>query len=215
MLKPIENLPIVRSLVRKGTKLEDRYVGNAFVFNEHEVKTILNKKKLNICFKDITRPIYQKAEHLDSCAKMQYIDLNGWLTGDILLKADKMCMANSLEVRMPFLDKEVFKLAAQLPTEHKITVEQTKYAFRLAAEKTLLHDVSKKKKLGFPVPTREWLREKDVYLKIKGKFEKGGKFFNVDYIVKLLEEHYQGKRDNNYRIWSIYAFLIWHDQFFV
>ena len=124
---------------------------------------------------------------------MQYIDINFWLIGDILLKADKMSMAHSLEVRVPFLDKEVFNVARTLPTKYKVNKSNTKYAMRKAANQYLPDMVAEKKKLGFPVPIRIWLK---------------------DELVKYLDEHKEGKADNSRKIWTVYMFLVWYNDFF-
>ena len=202
-------------LVRRSKKLEDRYVGNAFIFDTDEVKKILSYKKSDKTYRDITKPFYDKIKKYDPVRKMQYIDFHFWLVGDILLKADKMSMANSLEVRVPFLDRIVIDYAKDIPTKYKIKDGQTKYAFRKVANEVLDKKWADKKKLGFPVPIREWIKERDVYKKIKDTFNEGGKFFNTEEIVKLLNEHLEGKKDNSRKIWTIYSFLIWYKQYFV
>jgi len=202
-------------LVRRSKKLEDRYVGNAFIFDTNEVKKILSYKKSDKTYKNITKPYYDKIKKYDPVRKMQYIDFNFWLVGDILLKADKMSMANSLEVRVPFLDRIVIDYAKDMPTKYKIHNGQTKYAFRKVASEVLDEKWSLKKKLGFPVPIREWIKERDIYKKIKDTFNEGGKFFDTEEIIKLLDEHILGKKDNSRKIWAIYSFLIWYKEYFV
>ena len=145
---------------------------------------------------------------------MQYIDFNFWLIGDILLKADKMSMANSLEVRVPFLDRPLIDYALALPTKYKVDKNQTKKLFRDIAHKKLESKISEKKKLGFPVPIRVWMKDDDVYNTIKSRFLKSGEFFKVKKIIKLLDEHYKGKRDNSRKVWTIYIFLLWYDVYF-
>ena len=147
---------------------------------------------------------------------MQYIDINFWLIGDILLKADKMSCAHSLEVRVPFLDKEVFKVARTLPTKFKVNKENTKYAMRMASHRYLPDMVAEKKKLGFPVPIRVWLKEDKYYHIVKEAFtsKAAQTYFKTNEILKFLEEHKAGKVDNSRKIWTIYMFLVWHKQFF-
>ena len=147
---------------------------------------------------------------------MQYIDLNLWLVGDILLKADKMSMANSLEVRVPFLDKEVFKVASKIPSDYRVNKQATKYVFRMASKEYLPEMVSTKKKLGFPVPIRVWLKEDKFYNRVKEAFlsDVAKKYFNTDKIVAYLDNHKQGKGDFSRKIWTIYMFLVWHNEFF-
>ena len=212
---PFRDIKGFNFLVRRGKKLEDRYVGNAFIFDTNEIKKILSYKKSSETYKDITKPYYEKIKDYDMVRKMQYIDFNLWLVGDILLKADKMSMANSLEVRVPYLDRIVVDYAKDIPTKYKIKNGQTKYAFRQVASEVLDKKWSEKKKLGFPVPIREWIKERDIYKLIKETFNEGGKFFNTEEIIKLLDEHILGKKDNSRKIWTIYTFLVWYKEYFI
>lgn len=202
-------------LYRRSRKLEDRYVGNAFMFEPQEVKKMVNFEVSGKTYKDLTKPYYDKIKDYDDVTKMQYIDFNFWLIGDILLKADKMSMANSLEVRVPYLDRILIDEARHLPTKYKIKDGQTKYAFRKVANDVLEDKVAKKKKLGFPVPIREWIKEDSIYKKIEDVFKKSSEFFDVDYILKLLSDHKEGKKDNSRKVWTIYSFLIWYQEYFV
>lgn len=201
-------------LYRRSKKLEDRYVGNAFIFEPSESNKILSYEDKRT-FKELTKPYYEKTKNYDSVSKMQYIDFNFWLIGDILLKADKMSMANSLEVRVPFLDKKLISNVISIPSEYKIVGNETKYAFRQVCKETLDSKWANKKKLGFPVPIREWIKDEDVYNNIYKLFGEANEFFNTNKIIKLLEEHKKGKRDNSRKIWTIYSFLIWYQEYFV
>lgn len=201
-------------LVRRGKKLEDRFVGNAFIFDNKEINKLLIGKRQTKGFKELTKPYYDKVKDKDMVTKMQYIDFNFWLVGDILQKADKMSMANSLEVRVPFLDKAVIEYARKLPTNYKVDGNRTKKAFRDVANQTLEAKVSNKKKLGFPVPIREWMKEEDVYNLIKAKILDDDNFFNTKEVLKLLDGHREGKKDNSRKIWTIYVFLLWYDIYF-
>lgn len=202
-------------IYRRSRKLEDRYVGNAFMFEPQETKKILSYEMTNTSYKDITKPFYEKTKDYDDVTTMQYIDFNTWLVGDILLKADKMSMANSLEVRVPYLDKVLFDYAKSIPTKYKIHDGQTKYAFRKVANKVLEDKFAKKKKLGFPVPIREWIKDEKYYNMIKETFENSSEFFNTDKIIKLLDDHKNGKKDNSRKIWTIYSFLVWYNEYFI
>lgn len=202
-------------LYRRSRHLEDRYIGNAFMFEPVEVKKILSYKTGKKTYKDLTKPFYDKCKKYDDVSKMQYIDFNFWLIGDILLKADKMSMANSLEVRVPYLDRILIDYARELPTKYKIKNGQTKYAFRRVANEVLESKFADKKKLGFPVPIREWIKEDDIYSKIKETFSRSSEFFKVNKITKLLDEHKEGKKDNSRKIWTIYSFLVWYDEYFI
>ena len=204
----------INFLIRRGLKLEDRFIGNAFIFNNKEVKKILRNKRKTKGFQDLTKPYYDKVAGKDDITKMQYIDFNFWLVGDILTKADKMSMANSLEVRVPFLDRPLIDYATSLPTEFKVDKTTTKKIFRDIASEVLEDKVSTKKKLGFPVPIRVWLKEDETYESVRKVFMKDDKFFNQKAILKLLDDHKKGKADNSRKIWTIYVFLIWYEIFF-
>ena len=141
-------------LIRASMDLEDRFIGNAKMFSEKERERILKNPTGKYNHKEITKPYYDFTKGQDDVTRMQFIDLNLWMVGDILLKADKMSMANSLEVRVPFLDKEVFEVARHIQPDYRVNREATKYAFRMAAKDYLPEEVASKKKLGFPVPTR-------------------------------------------------------------
>ena len=207
-------------ILRGCTPLRERFVGNAFRFSEKETARILktpagmSKKYIG----KITGPFYDKAEAAgyDDVTKMQYIDMNFWLIGDILLKADKMSMAHSLESRVPFLDKVVFETARKLPTEFKIHDKTTKYAFRECANRYLPQEVAEKKKLGFPVPIAKWLREEECYCRILRAFSSpaAAQFFHVERLVGLLNQHKSGKRDFSKKIWTVYMFLVWYEVYF-
>ena len=214
MAYPFRNHTGFNFLVRRSKKLEDRYVGNAFIFDPHDADKILSYQDKHT-FKELTKSYYEKANSYDDVGKMQYIDFNFWLIGDILLKADKMSMANSLEVRVPFLDRMLISNVISMPSQYKIVGNETKYAFRQVCKETLDPKWANKKKLGFPVPIREWIKEEDTYNDIYKLFESSHEFFNVNRIIKLLEDHKNGKRDNSRKIWTIYSFLIWYQEYFV
>ena len=211
---PLRNYRGFNFLVRRSKKLEDRYVGNAFIFDPGDADKILSYKD-DRTFKELTKPYYEKIKNYGDVEKMQYIDFNFWLIGDILLKADKMSMANSLEVRVPFLDRKLISNVIHMPSEYKIHGNETKYAFREVCKETLDPKWAEKKKLGFPVPIREWIKEEDIYNKIDKMFDNGGEFFKVDKIKRLLREHVDGKRDNSRKIWTIYTFLVWYQEYFI
>lgn len=203
-------------LVRRGQKLEDNYIGVNKVFRENEARKIINYPG-NLRNKDITKHIYDLHKDDSNIIKMQSIDINFWLMKDILHKADRMTMAFSLEGRVPFVDIEVFKVASSLPFNLKVSKENTKLALREAARKVIPNESYKKKKLGFPVPLRNWMREDDVYNKIKVVFESdyAKEFFKQDKIMKLLDDHKANKKDNYHKVWTIYTFLVWYRRFFI
>ncbi|MBP1567609.1 MAG: asparagine synthase (glutamine-hydrolyzing), partial [Oscillospiraceae bacterium] len=229
--KLCSKLPSRRGLnffIRKGKTIEERFIGNAYMFTPAERKALLAVKTDAPLPQALTAPYYDRVRDKDDVTKMQYLDLHMWMAGDILLKADRMSMANSLELRVPFLDKEVMKLAEKIPTRYRVTRKEytdektkyiTKYAMRKAAKKDTPPQTSKtaaKKKLGFPVPIRVWLREEKYYDIVKEKFtsENSKQYFNTDVLVKLLDDHRAGVRDNSRKIWTVFSFLIWYDVFF-
>lgn len=224
-------LPAKRGInffIRKGKTVEERFIGNAYIFSPSDRKKLL---KVNTNAPDpteITKPFYDKVKGKDDVTKMQFLDLHLWMTGDILLKADKMSMANSLELRVPFLDKEVMKLAERIPRKYRVTHKEktdsktkyiTKYAMRLAAKSNTPPQTAKtvaKKKLGFPVPIRVWLKQDKYYNIVKTSFtgKAAKKYFNTNLLVKLLDDHKNGKADNSRKIWTVYSFLVWYNVFF-
>ena len=225
-----EKLPAKRGVnffVRKGKTVEERFIGNAYIFTPEERKNLLKITTDAPHPMELTKPYYSRVKGKDDVTKMQYLDLHMWMAGDILLKADKMSMANSLELRVPFLDKEVMALAEKIPTKYRVTHQNrtddtkyiTKYAMRLAAKKDTTDGTAKtaaKKKLGFPVPIRVWLKEDKYYNIVREEFESKAseKFFNKEPLIKLLDDHRSGKADNSRRIWTVFIFLIWYKVYF-
>ncbi len=205
----------INFLVRRGERLEDSYIGVNKVWNDKEIKKLL-KTPITIQNKEITKPVFDKFKGQSNIVKMQAIDINFWLMKDILQKADRMTMANSLEGRVPFIDREVFKIASSLPLNYKVTKENTKVALRDAAKKVIPNESYKKKKLGFPVPIRDWMREDDVYKEIKKAFNSKvcKKYFDKDILIKMLDEHKEGKKDNYRKVWNVYCFIKWYNVFF-
>ncbi len=228
--KIAEKLPArkgVNFFVRKGKDVEERFIGNAYMFTPEERKGILKIKTDAPDPQKITSPYYKNVQGKDDVTKMQYLDLHLWMMGDILLKADKMSMANSLELRVPFLDKEVMALAEKIPTKYRVTHDKgteetkyiTKYAMRLAAKKDTPEQTAataEKKKLGFPVPIRVWLKEDKYYNIVRTAFESDAsqQFFNTEPLVKLLDDHRDGKADNSRKIWTVFTFLVWYNVYF-
>ncbi|MDR1913662.1 MAG: asparagine synthase (glutamine-hydrolyzing) [Clostridiales bacterium] len=202
--------------IRASKNIEDRFIGNANIFSKREREKILKNPTGRFKPTALTKPYYDKCKGADSVTKMQTLDIHMWMVGDILLKADKMSMAHSLEVRVPFLDKEVFLAASKLPVELRCNKIKTKFAFRETARKILPDSCASKKKLGFPVPIRIWLKEDKYYAKVKDYFSNrtAEKYFNTKRIIKLLDDHKRGRRDNSRKIWTVFTFLVWYEQFF-
>lgn len=208
----------INYLIRRGKTIEERFIGNANIFSLRERKAILKSEKAGaaVAPKVLCDRFYSEVKSYDDVTKMQYLDINMWLMGDILLKADKTSMANSLELRVPFLDKKVFDLARQLPLNCRVDTGSTKLSLRKAAEKTLPSRTANKDKLGFPVPIREWLRQDEYYNTVKNAFsgEAAEKYFNTKKLNSMLELHRSGKADLSRKIWTVYTFLVWYDEFF-
>jgi asparagine synthase (glutamine-hydrolysing) len=201
-----------KSFIERGTTpMEERYIGNAKMFAEEEKKELLREYKGELEYTKITAPFYQETTHYPPVNRMQYVDIHTWLRGDILLKADKMTMAHSLELRVPFLDKAVFEVAAKIPPEMKTANNTTKYILRKAAEGIVPDHVLHRKKLGFPVPIRHWLKN-EMYDWAKNIINESATdhFINKDVLYRLLDEHCSNKADHSRKIWTVLAFMIWH-----
>lgn len=206
----------VNYLIRRGQTIEERFIGNANIFSKSEREKILLRGKNSVAPQELCRKFYSEVADKDTITKMQYLDINMWLMGDILLKADKTSMANSLELRVPFLDKKVMELAEKIPLDCRVNTKTTKLALRKAAEKTLPKLTAEKDKLGFPVPIRVWLKEDKYYNIVKEEFtgENAKRYFNTEKLVALLNRHKSGKEDVSRKIWTVYTFLVWYKQYF-
>ncbi|MFS0644274.1 asparagine synthase (glutamine-hydrolyzing) [Siminovitchia sp. 179-K 8D1 HS] len=204
-----------KSFIERGvTPMEERYIGNAKMFSEEEKQALLGKYNRNVDFRDVTRPLYAETTGYDPVDRMQYIDIHTWMRGDILLKADRMTMAHSLELRVPFLDKKVFEVASKIPTSLKTANGTTKYILRKAAEGIVPDHVLNRKKLGFPVPIRHWLKaEMHDWAVNTIKQSETSQFINKQYVLDLLDEHCRGKLDHSRKIWTVLVFMIWHAVF--
>lgn len=212
---PLQDLRGFNFIYRRGQKLKDYYIGLARVFTDKEAKSILkigNQKHT----KDILAPFYKDYKNSSNLGVRQALDFYYWLIPDFLQAADRTTMMYGIEGRTPFLDLEVYKVAKNLPFNAKLNKETTKVALRQAAKSVIPNEAYKKRKLGFPVPLRAWMREEDVYNQIKEKFtsETANKFFKENKILKLLEEHKSKKKDCFKKIWAIYVFIIWYEIYF-
>jgi asparagine synthase (glutamine-hydrolysing) len=210
-----------KSFLQRGAlSVEERHIGNGYVFTVPERERLLKRPMARQTPTELCRPSFEHAAAaapgLDDTSKMQYLDYNFWLPKDILLKADKMSMAHSLESRVPFLDREVFELATTLPLACRVNDETTKIALRRAALEVLPPRAANKPKLGFPVPMRVWLKEEPWYERARTTLtsKTAERFFNTDMLVALLDEHRAGRVDNHRKIWTVYVFLIWYGVFF-
>ncbi|WP_072688471.1 asparagine synthase (glutamine-hydrolyzing) [Rhodococcus marinonascens] len=215
-----------KSLLNRGSlTLEERYYGNARSFNDAQLRAVLRDFRPEWTHRDVTDPIYALSQGWDPVARMQHLDLFTWLRGDILVKADKMTMANSLELRVPFLDPEVFAVAAQVPLDQKITTRRTKrsgsapnttkYALRQALEGIVPGHVLHRVKLGFPVPLRHWLRGTELFDWAHEQIAASGTDHLLDKaaITKMLNDHRNGVSDHSRRLWTVLIFMVWHGIF--
>ncbi|GCE37094.1 Asparagine synthetase [glutamine-hydrolyzing] [Rhodococcus wratislaviensis] len=205
-----------KSLLNRGSlTLEERYYGNARSFNDAQLRAVLRDFRPEWTHRDVTDPIYAQSQGWDPVARMQHLDLFTWLRGDILVKADKMTMANSLELRVPFLDPEVFEVASRVPLDQKITKSTTKYALRQALEGIVPGHVLHRAKLGFPVPLRHWLRGTELFDWAHEQIAASGTDHLLDKaaIAKMLNDHRDGVSDHSRRLWTVLIFMVWHGIF--
>ena len=216
--KPLPNFKGKNTLLRYGLPMEERYIGRGTYMESEEANLILsehlrNEEKIS----DILKPYYDKVKGKSELYKKLYIDFHFWFPQDILLKADKMSMAHSIELRTPFVDKYVFEIARELPTRFLVKGHTTKRIFRTLSKNVLPKECAKRKKCGFPVPFSKWIQEEKYYQKVKDMFEKPfvKEFLNQEYILNLLDNHYQKKENNGRKIFNIYCFLIWYQVYFI
>lgn len=217
IVTPLPNFKGRHFLINGGSKLEDSYIGQAYIMNNKEANNLLKPKyKSNIKYQDLTKKAYNEVKNKNDLLKKMYLDMNFWLPYDILLKADKMTMASSLELRVPFLDKEVFEYSTHIGIPYIVNNHVTKYAFRKAASEMVPKEWSQRPKLGFLVPFRNWLHEDKYYNIVKEVFnrEYAGEFFEVNKINALLDEHHNNKWNNARKIYTIYTFLVWYGIYF-
>lgn len=218
LAKAVENLPRFhgkRFLTRGAQPLSERYYRVNYVFNEHERDQILKNKALNMDTAEYTQHIFDDVKDKDEITQMQYFDINTWLPYDILHKADRMSMSNSLEVRTPLVDKEVAKFASTMPTKTRIQGTETKISLRTAALAELPERVAKKEKLGFPSPIASWIKEDKYRKRIEEAFtsDVAQKFFDTDALMHILQEHINGKSSMQ-KIFTIYTFILWYQVYF-
>ena len=204
-------------ILKYGQKVEDRYIGPAEIMSDELANSLVTSKYKNSeTSRDLTKKYYDEVKNMDDVSKRLYLDMKMWIVEDILLKADKMTMANSIELRVPLLDKKMWELARTIPVRHKVHNEITKYAFRRAAKNKLPEDWAKRRKLGFVVPFVLWIKEEKYYKIVKEVFNKDfvSEFFDKDKINKLLDDHFNGITNNGRKVYTIYTFLKWYEIYF-
>ena len=211
--KPLPDGMRGKSLLHRGSlTLDERYYGNARSFSDDQLRAVLPGFRPEWTHTDVTAPLYAESAGWDPVARMQHIDLFTWLRGDILVKADKMTMANSLELRVPFLDAEVFAVASRLPQDAKITRTTTKYALRRALEAIVPAHVLNRPKLGFPVPIRHWLRAGELldWAYTAVDTSAADEFVDLAAVRRMIDEHRCGTTDHSRRLWTVLIFMLWH-----
>lgn len=204
-----------RSFLMRGSKtVQERFVGNAFIFDEETKEQFVKFHPDELGLRrpmEITGVYYDRAKEYDDVTKMQFVDFHTWLTGDILMKADKMTMANSLELRVPFLDKEVFEFASKIPMRYRMMNGTTKYVLREAVKGILPREVAERPKLGFPVPMRKWLKD-EFYGWARELIDASpvGHLIDKQFVLQLLDDHKHNIRDNSRKVWTVLIFMLWH-----
>ena len=205
-------------LIEGGQTVEETFLGQAFIFDNEEAERVLKPAyRSPMTWRDITAPYFEAVKDADDLTKKQYLDLHLWQPLDILRKADRMTMAHSLELRVPYLDREVWKAARAVPSSQKMRGKNiTKYPLRLAAVPLLPEDWIKREKKGFPVPFIAWLREEKYYNWARELISQDyvGEFFDVPYLLDLLDQHYSGKVKTHRKLYTVLSFLIWYRVYF-
>ena len=206
-----------RNAERYGDNLKTFYVGNTNIMKEDEKKKILKKYDPDVLPIELVQHIYEETEGLDPLTKMSDVDIQIWLEGDIYLNVDKMSTAAGLEIRMPLTDRRIFDIASRMPARFKVNEEQNKVAFRTAAAKVLPDEIAFRKKLGFIVPIRIWMADERYNGDVRRLFHSdiAEKFFKVDEINTIFDEYVGGNSDNWRKVWTIYTFLVWYEEYFV
>ena len=208
---------IYRNAERYGDYLRNFYVGNTNIMKEEEKQRILKHYDPEVLPINLVKHIYDETEGLDPLTKMSDVDIQIWLEGDIYLNVDKMSTACGLEIRMPLTDRRIFDIASRMPSRFKVNEETNKVAFRTAAAKVLPEEIAFRKKLGFIVPIRIWLADERYNADVRAKFrsDMAAQFFDLDGINAIFDDYVGGNSDNWRKVWTIYTFLVWYEEYFV
>ncbi|MBQ9610302.1 MAG: asparagine synthetase B [Lachnospiraceae bacterium] len=196
--------------------VETYYIGNTKVMSEKDKSKLLKNYKGDLTPLELARSLYEFDENTGDLTKMWMCDLNVWFEGDIMLNAEKMSKANGLIARTPFLDSRIYEIAAQIPTEYEASISESKIVFRKAASHMLPDEIAFRKKLGFAVPVRVWMREKPYLNKIREIFnsEYADKYFDTSLLNEMLTDEYLDQPDNWRKVWCVYIFLVWYGIYF-
>lgn len=206
-----------RNAERYGENLKTFYVGNTNIMKEEEKQKLLKNYKEDVLPINLVKDMYEEMEGFDPLSKMSNVDIQIWLEGDIYLNVDKMSEAAGLEVRMPLTDTRIFDIASRMPSKYKVNEEQNKVALRTAAARVLPEEIAFRKKLGFIVPIRIWMADERYNQNVQAmlKSDSCAKFFNVDEVNAIFEDYIGGNSDNWRKVWTMYTFLVWYDEYFV
>ena len=215
--KHLPHFPGRNTLIRYGLPFYERYIGHGSYMESDEANLILaDPLKNDETIADVIKPYYDQVKNESELTKKMFIDYHFWLPQDILLKADKMSMSHSIELRTPLMDKDVFAYAKTIPNKYLLKNKETKYVFRDIAKETIPDEWARRRKCGFPVPFSKWIRDEKYYKMIKEAFNRDyvKDYFDQNYINQLLEDHYLGKKNNGRKIYNIYCFLVWYKVYF-
>lgn len=208
-----------RNFLLKGAEMPEKwFTGQAFIYRSDEIDQIVKPEYAGgpDAF-ELCAPIYERGKDFCDVSRRQFLDMNMWLPSDILLKADKMSMAHSLELRVPFLDKKVMEFAQHIPVRYRVNENGNKQVLRHAANRILPDEWATRPKVGFPVPLKFWLREQKYYDYVKEYFTApwAAEFFETDKIMQLLDDHFDGRASNQTKIYAVLTFLIWYKRYFI
>lgn len=208
-----------RNFLLKGAEMPEKwFTGQAFIYRSDEIDQIVKPEYAGgpDAF-ELCAPIYERGKDFCDVSRRQFLDMNMWLPSDILLKADKMSMAHSLELRVPFLDKKVMEFAQHIPVKYRVNENGNKQVLRHAANRILPDEWATRPKVGFPVPLKFWLREQKYYDYVKEYFTApwAAEFFETDKIMQLLDDHFEGRASNQTKIYAVLTFLIWYKRYFI
>ena len=208
-----------RNFLLKAAEMPEKwFTGQAFVYRPDEIDDIVRPEYAGgpDAF-ELCAPVYDRVQDFCDLSKRQYLDMNMWLPGDILLKADKMCMAHSLELRVPFLDKKVMEFAQHIPARFRVNENGNKQVVRHAANRVLPDEWATRPKKGFPVPLKFWLREQKYYDYVKEYFTApwAEEFFDTSKLMQMLDDHFEGRALNQRKIYTALTFLIWYKRYFI
>ena len=207
-----------RFFAENAKDVEETFIGQAFIMDDETANSLLRENyRCDITCRDVTKPFYDRVKGCDDLTKKLYLDMNLWLPNEILLKADRMTMAHSLELRVPYLDRELWAIAKTLPSRLKMRRRLTKPALRKAAARHIPADTANREKAGFLVPFRFWLREEPYYQRVRDvlRADYAAEFFDTERLLTMLDAHRDGRENNCRSLYTVYSFLLWYREYFL